>query len=50
MLRSGHYERELETKAGAVTLKVPKLKVAHFETAIIEGYRRLSFAFLVSLL
>ena len=24
--RSGHYERELETKAGSVTLKVPKLK------------------------
>jgi transposase-like protein len=39
-LRSGHYERELETKAGAVTLKVPKLKGARFETAIIERYRR----------
>jgi transposase-like protein len=23
-LRSGHYERELETKAGVVTLNVPK--------------------------
>ena len=39
-LRSGHYERELETKAGAVTLKVPKLKGTRFETAIIERYRR----------
>ena len=38
--RSGHYERELETKAGAVTLQVPKLKGARFETAIIERYRR----------
>jgi transposase-like protein len=39
-LRSGHYERDLETKAGPVTLKVPKLKGARFETAIIERYRR----------
>ncbi len=39
-LRSGHYERDLETKAGAVTLKVPKLKGVRFETAIIERYRR----------
>ena len=38
--RSGHYERDLETKAGPVTLKVPKLKGARFETAIIERYRR----------
>jgi putative transposase len=38
--RSGHYERELETKAGSVTLKVPKLKQVRFETAIIERYRR----------
>lgn len=38
--RSGHYERELETKAGAVTLKVPKLRQVRFETAIIERYRR----------
>ena len=38
--RSGHYERDLETKAGPVTLQVPKLKGARFETAIIERYRR----------
>jgi transposase-like protein len=30
----------LETKAGVVTLKVPKLRSLPFETAIIERYRR----------
>ena len=38
--RSGSYERKLQTKAGQVTLKVPKLRVQTFETAIIERYRR----------
>ena len=38
--RSGHYDRRLETKAGAVNLKVPKLRSIPFETAIIERYRR----------
>lgn len=38
--RAGHYERKLETKAGEVTLKVPKLRQLPFETAIIERYRR----------
>jgi transposase-like protein len=38
--RSGHYERELETKAGPVTLQVPKLKQLRFESQIIERYRR----------
>lgn len=38
--RAGHYERRLETKAGAVTLKVPKLRSLPFETAIIQRYRR----------
>jgi len=38
--RAGHYERGLETKAGPVTLKVPKLRRQTFETAIIERYRR----------
>ena len=38
--RAGHYERSLETKAGEVTLKVPKLRSQTFETAIIERYRR----------
>ena len=38
--RAGHYERQLETKAGVVTLKMPKLRKLPFETAIIERYRR----------
>jgi len=38
--RAGHYERKLETKAGEVTLRVPKLRRMPFETAIIERYRR----------
>ena len=38
--RAGHYQRKLETKAGPVTLKVPKLRRLPFETAIIERYRR----------
>ena len=38
--RAGHYERNLETKAGEVTLRVPKLRRQTFETAIIERYRR----------
>jgi hypothetical protein len=38
--RAGHYERQLQTKAGEVRLKVPKLRGQTFETAIIEHYRR----------
>lgn len=38
--RAGHYERKLHTKAGEVTLQVPKLRSVPFETAIIERYRR----------
>jgi transposase-like protein len=38
--RAGHYERELQTKAGPVSLKMPKLRSLPFETAIIERYRR----------
>lgn len=38
--RSGHYQRNLTTTSGNVTLKVPKLKGIPFETAIIERYRR----------
>ena len=38
--RAGHYERKLETKAGEVKLRVPKLRSLPFETAIIERYRR----------
>ncbi len=38
--RAGHYRRSLDTKAGKVSLKVPKLRRQTFETAIIERYRR----------
>src|SRR5512144_259666 len=38
--RAGSYERTLHTKAGDVSLKVPKLRAQTFETAIIERYRR----------
>jgi putative transposase len=38
--RAGHYERQLHTKAGEVTLKMPKLRKLPFETAIIERYKR----------
>jgi transposase-like protein len=38
--RAGHYERKLQTKAGEVTLKVPRLRRLPFETEIIERYRR----------
>jgi len=38
--RAGHYSRGLETQAGKVTLKVPKLRETKFETAIIERYQR----------
>src|SRR4029079_16085861 len=34
--RAGHYESKLQTKAGEVRLKVPKLRAQTFETAIIE--------------
>ena len=33
--RAGHYNRKLETKAGEVMLKVPKLRSLPFETAIL---------------
>jgi transposase-like protein len=38
--RAGHYNRKLHTKAGEVELKIPKLRMAKFETAIIERYKR----------
>ena len=38
--RSGSYARKLQTTAGTVNLKVPKLRGASFETQIIERYRR----------
>lgn len=38
--RAGSYERKLHTRAGEVTLKVPKLRKLTFESAVIERYRR----------
>ena len=38
--RAGSYERTLHTKAGEVSLRIPKLRRQTFETAIIERYRR----------
>jgi transposase-like protein len=38
--RSGHYERKLHTKAGEVTLKMPKLRLQTIDTAIIQRYQR----------
>jgi transposase-like protein len=34
--RAGHYQRKLQTKAGAVTLNMPKRRPLPFETQIIE--------------
>ena len=38
--RAGHYDRQLHTQAGEVTLQVPRLRNLPFETEIIERYRR----------
>lgn len=38
--RAGSYNRKLFTKAGEVTLKVPKLRTLTFETAIIQRYQK----------
>ena len=38
--RSGSYDRKLQTKAGEVKLKVPRLRSLPFETQIIERYKR----------
>jgi len=37
---AGSYERNLETKAGTVRLKIPKLRKLPFESSIIERYKR----------
>ena len=38
--RAGHYERSLTAKAGKLGVRVPRLKGAVFESAVIERYRR----------
>lgn len=39
--KSGSYSRKLHTKAGEVTLQVPRLRKLPFETQIIERYKRM---------
>ena len=34
--RAGHYDRKLHTKAGEVTLSMPRLRSLPFETQIVE--------------
>ncbi|EAQ80597.1 putative transposase [Blastopirellula marina DSM 3645] len=38
--RAGSYSRKLQTKAGEVSLKVPRLRSLPLETQIIERYKR----------
>jgi transposase-like protein len=38
--RADDRARKLQTKAGEVKLRMPKLRTQTFETAIIERYRR----------
>jgi transposase-like protein len=38
--RAGSYTRKLQTQAGEVTLKVPRLRTLPYETQIIERYKR----------
>lgn len=38
--RAGHYSRKFHVKAGEIDLKMPKLRSAPFETAIIDRYKR----------
>lgn len=38
--RAGSYRRKLQTKAGEVELRVPRLRRLPLETAIIERYKR----------
>ena len=38
--RAGSYKRKLQTKAGEVELKVPRLRSLPFESQIIERYKR----------
>lgn len=38
--RAGHYDRDFQTTAGTVRLRMPKLRQIPFETQIIERYKR----------
>ncbi len=45
--RWGSYSRKLQTKAGEVTLQVPRLRTLPFETQIIERYKRREATFVI---
>ncbi len=38
--RAGHYDRQFTTKAGTVTIHMPKLRDLRFSTAVFERWRR----------
>jgi putative transposase len=38
--RAGSYQRQLHTKVGQVSLRVPRLRTLPFATSIIERYSR----------
>ena len=38
--RAGHYERDVTVRTGRLSVKVPKLKGALFQSAVIERHRR----------
>jgi len=38
--RAGAYARKMQTRAGEIELKIPKLRTLPFETQVIERYRR----------
>ena len=38
--RAGLYERDLTVKAGRLSVRIPKLRGALFQSAVIERYRR----------
>ena len=40
LTQAAHYDRNLTTASGDVTLHMPRLKGVSFKTAIIERYRR----------
>ncbi|TKZ17479.1 hypothetical protein FAP39_13985 [Shimia litoralis] len=44
-MRADSYERALDTKAGAVKLKMPNLRKQTFETTIIARYQRRGSAY-----
>ncbi|MCB1048776.1 MAG: IS256 family transposase [Calditrichaeota bacterium] len=48
--RNGSYQRELTTRAGRITLRVPRDRAGQFSTELFAGYQRSEKAFLLSLI